>query len=250
MMKSFFMSLVYLCAWGHLSQAATPYKTKPASQNQIDTAEDIDTLGGNEDLMMKAQSLKSQTRARIVQDRIVDRRNKIEFGVSYGGVLGGDSYMQTQALGFIANYHITPRWSLGVQYSDFSNNLTAEGKRVFSQYQQHQAAGGTPGYAVDVDYPLHSAMAVINWYPIYGKTSFMDMGVSQFDLYLIGGAGQIQLSSGSTGIYAAGLGAGAWLTRHVSLRAEFKYQTYEDHPITGARHLDTGVANLGMGWIL
>ncbi len=241
-------AVLLLISWTEISSAAK--QATPRKNAQINVSEDVDTLGGNEDLIKMAQSLKSRTRARIVQDRIVDRRNKIEFALSYGGVLGGDSYLQTQSIGFAANYHFTPRWSLGVQYSDFTSNLSPEGKRVFSQYRAQSAAGGTPAYAVDVDYPINSTMAVINWYPIYGKTSFLDMGITQFDLYLIGGAGQMQLSTGPTPLLSVGVGVGAWLSQHLSLRAEIKYQTYRDQPITGARNLNTGSANVGMGWIL
>lgn len=245
--SSHLISLTLLFASSSLVWAA-PVKTKKTAQ--VNVSEDVDTLGGNEELLKMAQSLKSQTRARIVQDRIVDRRNRLEFGVSYGGVIGGDSYLKTQALGFAAHFHFTPRWSLGVQYTDFSNELTPEGKRVFDLYRKTQSAGGTPAYAVDVDYPLNSTMAVLNWYPIYGKTSFLDMGITQFDLYLIAGAGQIQLSSGTSPIYSAGVGVGAWMTKHLSLRGEIKYQTYQDQPVTGKRDLNIGSANLGLGWIL
>lgn len=245
--SSLILSLIFLLSIGQTSFAAQNSQRK---SSQINVSEDVDTLGGNEELIKMAQSLKSRTRTRIVQDRIVDRKNRLEFALSYGGIIGGDSYLQTQAVGFAANFHINPRWSLGVQYSDFSNSLTPEGKRVFDQYRQTQAAGGVPATAVDVDYPINATMAVINWYPIYGKTSFLDMGITQFDIYLIGGAGQIKLSSGDAPIYSAGLGIGAWLSPHVSMRAEFKYQTYRDQPITGSRDLNTGAANVGMGWIL
>lgn len=237
---SLLLTVLFSLTWTNSSFAA----------NKINVAEDVDTLGGNEELVKMAQSLKSRTRARIVQDRIVDRKNRLEFALSYGGIIGGDSYLQTQSMGFAANFHFTPRWSLGVQYSDFTSNLSPEGKRVFNLYRQTKEAGGTPAYAVDVDYPINATMAVINWYPIYGKTSFLDMGITQFDMYLIGGAGQIQLSSGTSPIYSAGLGIGAWLSQHLSLRAEIKFQTYRDQPVTGPRDLNTGAANLGMGWIL
>ncbi len=229
------------------SWAARSEAKKPSSFN---LNKDVDTLGGNEDLMEKAQRLRSYTKSRIVQDRIVDRRQKLEFGVSYGGNTGGDSYLKTNGLGFVANYHFTPRWSLGVHYTDYSNALTPEGKRVFDQFRKTYAAGGIPAQAVDVDYPLNATMAVVNWYPVYGKTSFLDMGVTQFDLYLIAGAGQMELSSGPTPIYSAGVGVGAWLSRHISLRGEVKYQTYKDQPVTGDRTLNTVFANVGMGWIL
>jgi len=240
-------SIVLFLALTEISFAA---QTKTQKNTQINVPADVDTLGGNEDLLKMAQSLKSQTRSRIVQDRIVDRRNKLEIALSYGGVFGGDSYVQTQSLGVAANYHITPRWSVGVNYSDFSNGLTPEGKRVFENYRQAKNNGNDPANAVDVDYPLSSTMAVLNWYPIYGKTSFLDMGITQFDMYLIAGAGQFTLSSGDTSLLSAGLGVGAWLSQHLSLRAEVKYQTYEDKPITGSRTLNTGMFNVGMGWIL
>ncbi len=229
-------------------QNATAANSQKAPK-KLNVAEDVDGLGGNEDLMKKAQSLNSETRSRIVQDRIVDRRNRVEFGLSYGGVLGGDSYVRTQSVGVAADYHITPRWSVGARYFDYTNSLTPEGSRVFDQYRQSHAAGGNAN-AVDVDYPLSAALAVVNWYPIYGKTSFLDMGISQFDLYLLAGGGQIQLSSGGTAVYDAGAGIGLWVSRHISIRGEIKYQTYEDKIITGPRHLDTTVATIGLGWIL
>jgi outer membrane immunogenic protein len=58
------------------------------------------------------------------------------------------------------------------------------------------------------------------------------------------------LDSGSTGIYTAGLGVGAWFSKHVTARAEVKWQRYNDELITGARTIDATMASLGLGWIL
>ncbi len=229
--------------------AATSFAAGKSPAKQMNVSEDIDSLGGNQELMEMAQNIKSETRSRIVQDRLVPRRNRVEFGLTYGGVVGGDSYLKTQSAGFSVDYHITPRWSVGARYYDFGNTLTDEGKRVFDQARKNYQAGGT-GYAVDIDYPEHAMLALVNWYPIYGKTSFLDMGVTQFDLYFVGGAGQITLSSGDTSLITAGAGVSAWITRHLTARAELRYQTYKDQPVTGSRQLDTGVATLGLGWIL
>ncbi len=229
---------------GSVSMAAA----KTASKN-INVSEDIDSLGGNQELMEMAQNIKSETRSRIVQERLVPRKNRVEFGLSYGGVVGGDSYLKTQSAGFQIDYHITPRWSVGARYYDYGNSLTAEGKRVFDQARANYQAGGT-GYAVDIDYPEHAMMAVLNWYPIYGKTSFLDMGVTQFDMYLLAGGGQITLSSGDTGLVTAGVGVAAWISKHFSARAELRYQGYKDNPVTGSRQLDTAVGTLGVGFIL
>lgn len=232
--------------------ATTSYaqSTKAKSSNkQINAAEDIDSLGGNQDLMEMAEKIKSTSRSRIVQERIVERRNTVEFGLSYGSVFGGDSYVKTQSLGAQVDYHITPRWSFGVRYYDFGNNLTSEGQRVFDDAKAAYAAGGR-ALLVDIDYPLNAKMAVLNWYPIYGKTSFLDMGVSQFDLYLLAGGGTITLSSGDTSLLTAGLGIGIWASKHISARAEVRYQKYQDQLVTGSRNLDIVTGSLGLGWIL
>ena len=219
----------------------------PTTQNNI--GNDIDDLGGNQDLVDMAQRMKSTTRSRIVQERIVDRRNKVEFGIGYGGVFGGDAYLQTKSLSFAADYHITPRWSIGARYLDFSNSLNPEGQRVIQKAQEDKAAGNK-SYFPGIDYPESATYAVVNWYPIYGKTSFLDIGVTQFDMYVLAGGGQIQLSSGSTALYTGGLGVGAWMTRHITARAELRYQTYQDNPASGSRNLDTYVGSFGLGWIL
>ncbi|WP_413584081.1 outer membrane beta-barrel domain-containing protein [Bdellovibrio sp. HCB274] len=230
-------------------KAAPVARQAQAPVDNSDITADIDSLGGNEKLMNMAQNIKSESRSRIVQDRIVDRRNRLEVGVNYGMNFGGDAYTQTQALGAALDFHFTPRWSIGARYYDFGNSLSPEGKRIFEQAKANYAAGGR-AYAVDIDYPENAVMAVLNWYPIYGKTSFMDIGVTQFDMYLLGGGGQITLSSGSTAVYTAGLGIGAWITKNLTARAEIRYMNYNDQPVTGERNLNVVTGNLGFGWML
>lgn len=216
---------------------------------QINAKEDIDTLGGNKELMEMAEKVKSTSRSRIVQERIVDRRNAVELGLSYGSTFGGDAYLKTQSFGALVDYHFTPRWSLGVRYYDFGSSLTTEGQRIFEDARASYEAGGRANI-VDVDYPLNATMAVLNWYPIYGKTSFLDMGVTQFDIYLLAGGGSISLSSGNTSLLTTGLGLGAWINKNLTSRIEIRYQKYEDKIVTGSRNLDTIVGSVGLGWIL
>ncbi|WP_413581548.1 outer membrane beta-barrel domain-containing protein [Bdellovibrio sp. HCB288] len=230
-------------------KSAAPVSQQARTNDNSDVRNDIDSLGGNEQLMNMAQNIKSESRSRIVQERIVDRRNRLEVGVNYGMNFGGDAYTKTQALGVAADFHITPRWSIGARYYDFGNTLSPEGQRIFDQAKANYQAGGR-AYAVDIDYPENAVMAVLNWYPIYGKTSFMDVGVTQFDLYLLGGGGQITLSSGSTAVYTAGLGVGAWITKSLTARAEIRYLNYTDKPVTGDRNLNVVTGNLGFGWML
>lgn len=242
----FFLIFLFLTSTAFARQTTSASKT--VSKN-VDLSEDIDSLGGNQELMEMAKNIKSESRSRIVQERLVSRDNRLEIATSYGAIIGGDAYLKTQSAGFQLDYHFNPRWSLGARYYDYGNSLTAEGQRIFNQARINFQAGVT-GYAVDIDYPLNATMAVLNWYPIYGKTSFLDMGVTQFDIYFLAGAGQMSLSSGTSGLLTAGSGVAAWLTKHLTARAELRYQTYKDQPVTGSRQLDTGVASLSLGWIL
>ena len=249
------LSTIILFALLILGTAAQAQSSKYSARSakpvaaQKNIANDIDDLGGNQELVDMAQRMKSTTRSRIVQERIVDRRNKVEFGVGYGAAFGGDAYLETHSLSLALDYHITPRWSVGARYLDFSNSLNPEGQRVIKKAQEDQAAG-QKSYFPGIDYPESATFAVVNWYPIYGKTSFLDIGVTQFDLYFLAGAGQIQLSSGSTALYTGGLGVGAWITRHITARAEMRYQNYTDNPASGSRSLDTWTGSFGLGWIL
>lgn len=240
-MKNLNLFLAYVLAYTLVATGA--------SAAQINSKEDIDSLGGNKELMEMAEKVKSTSRSRIVQERIVDRHNAFEMGLSYGNTFGGDTYLKTQSWGVAVDYHLTPRWSLGARYYDFGSSLTKEGQRIFDEARATYAAGGRAN-VVDVDYPLNSTLAVINWYPIYGKTSFLDMGITQFDIYLLAGGGTMSLSSGNTSLLTTGLGLGAWITKHLTSRVEIRYQKYEDQIITGSRSLDTIVGSVGLGWIL
>lgn len=214
------------------------------------TIKQLDSLGGNKKISEMAAAMDPENRVRIVQKRLVDRNSALEIGVNYGAVAGGDSYLKTQNYGASVDFHFNPQWSLGARYYDYGNSLTAEGRRVFDQARAAYNAGGRSYIIPDIDFPLNSALAVVNWYPVYGKTNLLDWGIAQFDMYLLAGAGQIQLSSGNTGLYTAGAGVGIWMTKHLSARIELRYQNYKDQIITGSRNIQTTTGTVGLGIIL
>lgn len=230
-------------------QTRTAAKTTAVQAKQIDFKKDVDGLGGNEDLMEMAQKLRPESKSRIVQERLVDRHTRLEVGLNYGATLGGTTYLQTQNFGATVDFHMTPRWSIGARYYSFENKLTPEGERTFAEARANYTAG-TRATIVDIDTPLNSQMAVINWYPIYGKINFFDKAIAQFDVYLLAGGGQIALESGTSALATAGLGFGLWMTKHISARAEVRYQAYKDQIVTGTRDINSAVATVGLGWIL
>ncbi|MCJ8277252.1 MAG: outer membrane beta-barrel domain-containing protein [Bdellovibrionales bacterium] len=213
------------------------------------TSSRMKSLGGNKKLLRRARAMSPNNKLKIVQNRLVDRNWRVEVGASYGPVAGGDPYVNTDNLGAQLDLHITPRFSLGVRYYDHSNNLTSEGERVFDQALQDQNNGvNSPRPAID--FASETIMAVINYYPIYGKLNFFDWATAQYDIYVLAGAGNITLSSGNNETYTGGLGMGIWLTKHVSTRFEVRYQSYQDQINSGSRQIDQTVFTAGIGFLL
>lgn len=214
-----------------------------------DITKKMDGLGGNKELIKKARALDPDNKIRVVQNRTVDRNWRFELGVNYSAIGGGDPYLSTQSVGGNFDLHINPMWSVGARYSDFSNQLNTEGERVFKDAAEREASG-SPYIKPDVDYMKNSTLGVISFYPVYGKLNMFDMGVTQFDLYILGGYGQVQLESGSSSTWTAGGGAGLWLSQHFSSRLEVRYQNYQDQIYSGARDMDLVVTTFTIGFIL
>lgn len=217
---------------------------------RIDLDKDVDTLGGNRNLIKMAQAIDPDNRSRIVQSRLVDRYNRFELGLNFGGMAGGDTYTNTKTIGANLDFHFNPRWSVGFRYSDYGSSTTPEGERAFKQAREAYETGGVSFAVPDIDYPLSSMMGVVNWYPMYGKTNLLDYGIAQFDIYLLAGGGQIELSSGPTSVTTAGAGVGFWMTQRFSGRAEIRYQGYQDQIITGPRQIHGVMGTVGLGFML
>jgi outer membrane beta-barrel protein len=216
-----------------------------------DLTSEMDGLGANKDLMKKARAIDPENRIRVVQNRDVDRNYRLEIGVNGSLIEGGDPYVNSNTVGGTLDFHLTPRWSVGGRFNSYSNSLTSEGKRVYEDAKND--TNGTfrvPG----VDYAKSSWLGVVNWYPIYGKLNFLDLGIAQFDIYALGGAGQIFLGSGTQPLYTAGGGVGIWLTQHMSTRLEARWQGHTDHPSYGTetlnRSINETVLSLTIGFLL
>lgn len=204
-----------------------------------DLTQDLDSLGGNQDLIRKARAVSPNNRLSIVQDRVVDRTMRLELGGAYSYNYGGDPHINTDTLGVNLDFHINPKWSIGGRFATASNTLTSEGQRVLDS-----------GTGLDIDYPKQTYMGVLSWYPIYGKLNIFDITTAQFDLYVLGGYGQIVLSKGSSDIYTVGGGIGLWLAQNISARLEARHQSYKDQVYLSSRQVDQTVISASIGFLL
>jgi outer membrane beta-barrel protein len=216
-----------------------------ASTAYAQVMEDFDSLGGNKALLERAKDLNPDSKVEVVQDRIVNRHHRFEISPEFGTVVSGDSFLSTLQTGVTAHYHFNPHWSLGLKYASMSNTLTKDGENLIADTNR-------TGKAVipDLDYPIQQYMAVLAWYPLYGKINMFDKGIAHFDVYGQVGTGQIELHSGSTSTWMGGMGIGFWISQHLTSRLELNAQNYKTQRVLGDSNLTLTVASLSMGYML
>lgn len=216
-----------------------------------DLLEDIDSLGGNDVLLERAQKLNPEKSVHIIQNRIVNRVTRSEVSFEFSGVAGGDAYVSTKNLGLSYTFHINPRWSLGLKGQYAFNKLRPEGKAAVDYAKRvvdetNQSLELIP----DIDYPKLAGYAVVNWYPIYGKMNLHDLGIIHYDIYLLLGGGQMSLKNGSTLGIIGGMGFGFWISQHLSSRLELRYETYEANPVSEPKRMNLTTIGFSMGYLL
>jgi outer membrane beta-barrel protein len=229
-----------------------------ASLAQADVLEDFDTLGGNDVLLERAQRLNPDKTINVVQDRIVDRRMRSEIAIDTAAYVGGDAYTSTQSVGLLYQLHIIPQFSVGVRGAYHFNHLRDEGKFMIDKATEAEAAASKKtkeelkslGLIPEIDYPKYAVYAVGNFYPIYGKMNIFNAAVAQYDVYVLGGAGQVELKSGPTPAFTAGAGIGLWLSQHLTSRFEVRWETWKAKRLAGEEQMNMTVLGLDMGYLL
>ncbi|MBC7753473.1 MAG: outer membrane beta-barrel domain-containing protein [Moraxellaceae bacterium] len=238
-------------------QAATqkitaPKTTAPTTQANQNIEKEFDALGGNGVLLEKAQALNPEVRTTVVQNRIVDRTNRFELSGEYANSFGGDTYVRSGILGLSAQYHLSNHWSLGAKSGMAFNKLTAEGESLVKAAEADAAANPlSPTADVPaIDYPKQLTMGFVNFYPLYGKISWLGKGISHFDVYGQLGYGNISLKSGGSTAMSAGAGVGVWGNEHLTTRLEMTYLDYTAKYING-NDIKMGVtsASVQVGWL-
>jgi outer membrane immunogenic protein len=217
--------------------------------------EDFDSLSGNDVLLNRAQELAPDIRTQIVQNRVVERKKRFEFSPQFTSSFGGNSYVKTNMLGASAQYHLNYRFSIGARYDYAFNELTAEGENMVKNPQEIRDGNGVVvGYAPNIpalDYIKQSYFATANWYPIYGKFSMYDLGIVHFDIYALGGAGQVELESGPSDALTAGAGMAFWISQHLTSRFELRWMGYQASLISGAKEdVNLTLGTLSFGYLL
>lgn len=206
---------------------------------------DFDSLGGNSDLYKKAKALSPELRTQVIQNRVIDRRLRLEFSPTYTNYWGGNPYVSSQSAGMEFAFHINPRWSLDVAYTfAYENNITPEGKFLIDN-----AVTNNVDNVPDVDAPRSSVMGFLTYYPFYGKLNMFEK-VVHFDIYTSLGAGSTELGTGNQTTLGANLGMGVWWSQHLSTRIGYRFQNYEAQLKTGPQEINMSAGFLSVGYLL
>lgn len=233
--------------------ASTKANTNNGKATNIENInKDFDSLGGNQILLDKAAAINPEVRTQVVQNRIVDRSKRFEFSGEYANTFGGDTYVRSGTFAAGAQYHINNNWSLGARYGITYNKLTPEGNDMVDKAAADYLANPqtTKAPVPDIDYPKSVAMAFVNYYPLYGKMSWLGRGITHFDIYGQLGYGTMELNSGNAPVISGGLGMGAWLTQNLTARVEARYMDYTAQYYNGPMKQGITSASLQIGWLL
>lgn len=213
-------------------------------------ATEWESLGSSEAILKKAKAIDANNKVRVVQKRSVERDLRFEISGHYGFINGGDSYVKTQTGGLQLEFHVNPKFSLGLRYNTYFNGLTSEGERIYNDAEK-SILNGNQAQLPEIDYPLNSQLATVSWYPIYGKLNFFDEAITQFDLYLMAGAGSVKLETAKNAtLLSAGTGVGIWFSQHIMARGELRYQGYKDTAYSKNQQVNTMALQFSLGLLL
>jgi hypothetical protein len=166
-------------------------------------------------------------------------------------VVGGDSYLKTDFVGFGVEVMIAPRLSLGLDYAYAFNSLKPEGEAWLSEPR-----GRGEDEELTLDFPKSQLLVLANWTPLSGRLHLGDTeerpggNALRFDIYALVGAGRLFLHSGSTAISTLGGGVKIWGSSRMTVRMELRSQPYMTRRPEGVARVESLIGGLRIGYRL
>ncbi|MAF79027.1 MAG: hypothetical protein CME60_12770 [Halobacteriovoraceae bacterium] len=171
----------------------------------------------------KVTPLLSQDQLYIVNTRYSSLINRHEVTLKGGHNFTADSHLDSKDIALSYRYHLNSDWSFGVRYTEYQNDLTGAGERLFDDQK----------LLPDTDYSVNAKEIFATYNTIYGKLRWSQETVVYFDQYISLGVGEMELASGKTNHALADLGLAFWIGKHMSARVGFKNEFYNQTQLTG-----------------
>jgi outer membrane beta-barrel protein len=159
----------------------------------------------------------------LIQNRFFLKKNRFEFGPSYG-YIPNNAFVTSQTAGLVLAYHFSEDFAVEA-YPMYG--IPGSYKNLTVRLVQIANESGNSAFQQPADQLGFGAIFAARWAPVYGKINLIGEGVLNFDLYGTLGAGIIGISS--------------------------KYYVYNDDPalpVVPADNLETPVyfgGNIGIG---
>ena len=180
-----------------------------------------------------------QEKLYVVNKRYSSLKNRHELSLAGGKNLIGDAHLDNTLASLAYRYHINSKWSVGLRYSEYYNELSGSGKKLFDNRN----------LLPDSDFALNSYEAFVNFNTIYGKLRVSPSMIVYFDQYISLGYGNINLASGETQNLIADIGFSFWVGKHFSARLGMKNEFYEQQKINGNRNVHNAQGYLEFGYL-
>ncbi|MBC97767.1 MAG: hypothetical protein CME63_08455 [Halobacteriovoraceae bacterium] len=171
----------------------------------------------------KVTPLLSQDQLYIVNTRYSSLINRHEVTLKGGHNFTADSHLDSKDIALSYRYHLNSDWSFGVRYTEYQNDLTGAGERLFDDQK----------LLPDTDYSVNAKEIFATYNTIYGKLRWSQETVVYFDQYISLGVGEMELASGKTNHALADLGLAFWIGKHMSARVGLKNEFYNQTQLTG-----------------
>lgn len=175
----------------------------------------------------------------IVNTRYSSLINRHELTLQGAHNLTADSHLDVKQAALTYRYHLNSRWSFGLRYNRYTNELTSAGEKLLQDKK----------IVPDQDFAYNSQELFATYNTIYGKLRWSSDTVVYFDQYISLGAGQIELASGKSNMGLLDLGLAFWVGKNGSMRVGIKNEFYNQQQLTGDRFMHNAMGYLEIGYL-
>lgn len=209
---------------------------------------DLSTLGDNQFLKPYIKSTSTSSEISVVQNRFYSRFNRQELLTGIGYSTSGPAYFKTTATSMFYKFYVSPKWSVGVNYSYFTNSLSSAGIQVIKNGEAKLKNDPDFAFIPDMDYPKFSYAATASWYPSYGKLNLFNT-IMYFDLFVTSGLGKIILKHKPSSLLFLSFGSSLWLTKKWIARFEMQNKLYKETWYNSQHNIVTTQMMLSAGYM-
>lgn len=187
----------------------------------------------------KVTPLVSEEKLYVVNKRYSSLTNRHELSFAGGNNFNADDHLSSTMVAAAYRYHVNSDWSVGARYSEYQNELSGSGKKLYDDRK----------LLPDSDYALKGSEVFVNYNTIYGKLRLTSDTIVYFDQYISLGYGTIALANGETQNYIADLGFSFWIGKHMSARVGAKNEFYQQQKMNGDSNVHAVQGYLEFGYL-